>query len=142
VGTKSVTDAVAKHLEFVQAIIHRLAGNSFLLKGWSITLAVGLFALAASRDSAHNFAVVALLPSLSFWGLDAYYLRQERLFCALYRDIVERANGTHTPVEMFAIDTAIYNGRVHCWVRTLFSPTVFWVHAAVVTGVVGAAVLI
>lgn len=136
-----MTDAVAKHLEFVQAIINRLAGNSFLLKGWSITLAAGLFALA-SRDSNPDVAAVALLPSLSFWGLDAYYLRQERLFRALYGNVVERANGTYTPVEVFSIDTAIYNGRVVGWARTLFTPTVFCVHAAVVSAVIGFAVLI
>jgi hypothetical protein len=27
-----------KHLEMIQAVISRLANNSFLLKGWSITL--------------------------------------------------------------------------------------------------------
>ncbi len=37
-----MTEAIAKHLEFVQAVINRLAGNSFLLKGWSITLVSGL----------------------------------------------------------------------------------------------------
>lgn len=136
-----MTDAVAKHLEFVLAIINRLAGNSFLLKGWSITLAAGLFALA-SRDSNPDVAAVALLPSLSFWGLDAYYLRQERLFRALYQDIVARVNGTYMPVEIFSIDTAIYGGRVDGWVRTLFSRTVFWVHAGVVSAVIGFAVLI
>ncbi len=27
-----------KHLEFIQAAINRMAGNSFLLKGWTVTL--------------------------------------------------------------------------------------------------------
>ena len=36
-----------KHLEFVQAAVNRMAGNLFLLKGWSITLIAALFALAA-----------------------------------------------------------------------------------------------
>lgn len=131
-----MTDAVAKHLEFIQAIINRLAGNSFLLKGWSITLAAGLFALA-SRDSQPGVAAIALLPSLTFWGLDAYYLRQERLFRALYRNVVERVNGNYAPVDVFSIDVAMYDGRVDGWVRTLFSRTVFWVHAAVVSAVIG-----
>lgn len=36
-----------KHLEFIQASTNRMSGNLFLLKGWSITLIAGLFALAA-----------------------------------------------------------------------------------------------
>jgi hypothetical protein len=30
-----------KHLEFIQGVIARLANNSFLLKGWSVTLVAG-----------------------------------------------------------------------------------------------------
>jgi hypothetical protein len=36
-----------EHLEFLQAAINRMAGNLFLLKGWTITLIAALFALAA-----------------------------------------------------------------------------------------------
>ena len=34
-----------KHLEFIQTTINRMAGNSFLLKGWTVTLTGGLLAL-------------------------------------------------------------------------------------------------
>ena len=34
-----------KHLDMVQAIIARLSTNSFALRGWSVTLIAGLFAL-------------------------------------------------------------------------------------------------
>ncbi len=37
-----------KHLEFVQAVIARQAANSFLLKGWSVTLATALVALGTN----------------------------------------------------------------------------------------------
>ena len=74
---------LTKHLEFIQAIIARMAGNSFLLKGWTVTIAAALFALAAN-DARAVFAMLAFFPALWFWGLDAYYLRQERLFRKLY----------------------------------------------------------
>ena len=79
-------EGVIKHMEFVQAIVTRMGGNSFLLKGWTVTLTAALFALAA-KDSNSRFVVVAILPAFSFWGLDAYYLRQERLFRCLYDDL-------------------------------------------------------
>ena len=31
-------DRVVKHLEFIQGVVNRLGGNSFLLKGWSMTV--------------------------------------------------------------------------------------------------------
>ena len=34
-----------KHLEFIQNIISRMAGNLFFLRGWTITLIAALLAL-------------------------------------------------------------------------------------------------
>ena len=56
---------VTKHLEFIQGVIARMAGNSFLLKGWTVTIAAALFALAAAKSN-HTLAIVALFPTLSF----------------------------------------------------------------------------
>ena len=62
-----------KHLEFIQIIITRMAVNSFLLKGWTITLIAGAFALS-TKDSDHRYIVIAYFPIVIFWILDAYYL--------------------------------------------------------------------
>ena len=35
-----------KHLELVQGVISRMANNSFMLKGWAVTLVAGIFVLA------------------------------------------------------------------------------------------------
>ena len=49
-----------KHLEFIQTVINRMAGNCFLLKGWAITLVAALFALSA-KDTNHNYFLIAYL---------------------------------------------------------------------------------
>ena len=71
------------HLGMVQAVITRMAGNSFLIKGWSVTLVAALFALAAANTD-ENFVYLAFFPAFMFWALDAYFLRQARLFRKLY----------------------------------------------------------
>lgn len=76
-------DNKQKHLEFIQAAITRMAGNLFLLKGWSITLIAGLFALSA-KDSNIRYMLLAYYPLFVFWGLDGYFLAQERRFRSLY----------------------------------------------------------
>src|SRR5258708_3637589 len=68
-----------KHLEFLQFVITRMASNSFLLKGWSVTLVAALFALAA-KDSDKKYIVVAYFPVSVFWILDAYFLSKEKQF--------------------------------------------------------------
>ena len=75
-----------KHLEFIQSIVLRMAGNSFLIKGWSVTLVAAAFALAAA-ESSQQFILIAFVPVGMFWGLDAYFLGQEREFRALYDEV-------------------------------------------------------
>jgi hypothetical protein len=122
-----------KHLEFLQNAISRMAGNSFLLKGWTITVAAALFALAA-KDSNRSFAMLALFPSLSFWGLDACYLRQERLFRRLY-DEVRTSGEKHEAHDLFSMSTVKYSREVPGWFRTLWVPTVAGLHGVVVVTV-------
>lgn len=75
-----------KHLEMIQGVINRMASNSFLLKGWAVTLVAGIFALS-SKDADKLYFLIAYIPILVFWGLDAYYLFQERLYRKLYDKI-------------------------------------------------------
>lgn len=67
----------------LQGVINRLAGNSFLLKGWSVTLVSAVLVLSTNLADAPLIGV-ALLPVLTFWGLDDYSLAQERLYRGLY----------------------------------------------------------
>ncbi|MDE2926246.1 MAG: hypothetical protein OXT71_07610 [Acidobacteriota bacterium] len=87
-------DAEARiaHLQMIQAVVTRMAGNSFQVKGWTVLLAAALFALAAV-DSNRFFVYVAYLPAVMFWALDAYFLRQERLFRKLYDPVREAGDG-------------------------------------------------
>ena len=71
------------HLGFIQAIITRMGLNSFLLKGWSVTLVAAIFALAA-KQADRRFVLLAFFPIAVFWLLDAFFLHQEKLFRRLY----------------------------------------------------------
>ena len=64
-----------KHLEMVQSVINRMANNSFMLKGWAVTLVAGIFVLAG-KDTDKLYFLVAYIPVIVFWGLDSYYLLQ------------------------------------------------------------------
>lgn len=72
-----------KHLEMIQGIINRMASNSFVLKGWAITLIAGFFALS-NKDSNKMFFLIAYIPLIIFWGLDTHYLKLERKYRNLY----------------------------------------------------------
>ena len=81
-------DNKVNHLEMIQGVISRMASNSFALKGWAVTLVAGIFALS-SKDADKLYFLVAYIPIVVFWGLDAYYLLQERLYRALYNSVLK-----------------------------------------------------
>ena len=72
-----------KHLEFIQSIINRMAHNSFVIKGWIITILSAIF-LLANKDTNSNFVFVAFIPVIFFLFLDTYYLQLERKYRKLY----------------------------------------------------------
>jgi hypothetical protein len=114
-----------KHLEFIQNAITRMNHNSFLIKGWSVTLISALFALAA-KDANPAFAILAYFPCLVFWGLDGFFLHQEKLFRALY-DGARSNEG----VELFSMDTSSFHGKVDTWCEVVFSKTLLPFHGVV-----------
>lgn len=77
-----------KHLDLIQGVINRMASNSFLFKGWSITIIAGVAAFAAKEVSI-ILMVIPLVSTLLFWGVDSYYLTQERLFRGLYEKVIK-----------------------------------------------------
>ena len=82
------SDARVKHLEFIQAAIIRMAGNSFLFKGWAISLASGLAAFAAVEER-RALLGIAIASTVLFWAMDGYYLWLERGFVALHKRVAE-----------------------------------------------------
>lgn len=81
-------DNEVKHLEMIQSVITRMAQNSFLLKGWAMTLITALFALGLDKGS--EIWLVTLLPLFSFWYLDAFFLKTERNYRELYNQTINK----------------------------------------------------
>ncbi len=126
-----------KHLELIQGVINRMAGNSFQLKGWSVVLVSALFALAAN-DARVHFVFVAYFPAIAFWVLDAYFLRQERMFRKLYDAVRQQPD----PKSDFSMDTSEYKGEVDSWLGTCLSDTLLIFHGVVLAVIVAVTVLV
>ena len=75
-----------KHLEFIQNVITRMNSNSFMIKGWCVTLVAALFALGA-KDSNVNFAIIAYIVIPTFWVLDGFFIIREKHFRNLYNQV-------------------------------------------------------
>ena len=118
-----------KHLEFIQGVINRLSKNSFLLKGWSVVLISALFALSAA-DSQPIFALLACIPAFVFWGLDGFFLWQEKLYRNLY-DEVRQQEAINVD---FSMSTKILEKGKDApnWLKSIFSITLLPFHGALI----------
>lgn len=126
-----------EHLKLIQEVINRMSRNSFLLKGWSVIIVSALFALAA--NNANPFIVgLAYFPSIAFWILDGYFLRQERLFRALYDWVRELEEDDIN----FSMNTSIVQDKVSRWAATVFSKTLRIFHGAVFVSITIVLILI
>lgn len=97
-------DERLKHLDFLQATIARQASHSFAVKGWTLTVSAAVYAYTAAH--LHWWlAVVALMPCVAFGWLDAFYLRQERLFRHLYDVCI---GPDHGGIPVFSMDTSTF----------------------------------
>ena len=113
------SDARIKHLEFIQGVISRLATNSFITKGWALTVGAAIYGFAADRLKPW-IAAVGFVPAIGFWWLDAYFLRQERLFRCLYDD----ARRPDTAVALFSMHVRLYFAKpLVRWPKVIFSIT-------------------
>ena len=117
-----------KHLEFIQGVIIRLSTNSFVLKGWSVTLISALFALSAA-DSNQAFIFLAYIPAIVFWGLDGFFLWQEQLYRKLYDDVrISKEEDID-----FSMDTSPYKTPSGPkWFGATFSKTLFAFHVVLI----------
>jgi hypothetical protein len=115
------------HLGFIQGVINRMGNNSFLIKGWAITLVAAVFALSA--DSANkSFAFLALFPLVFFWFLDAFFVRQEKLYRKLYEKV---ANGSELSNE-FLMDAYKYESEVACFCKIFVSDTLKYFYGSII----------
>ena len=64
-----------KEIDLIQACIERMARNSFLVKGWAITLFVGVLAILQKGilENLPLLIVVVIIPFFVFWLLDAFF---------------------------------------------------------------------
>ncbi|MDD9869248.1 MAG: hypothetical protein OXU50_05090 [Gammaproteobacteria bacterium] len=110
---------VVKHLEMIQGVVNRLGHDSFLMKGWSMTiLAAGIIFVARSEIQADEVIIAFLIPVFGFWILDGYFLWQERLFRKVYDEIRKQE------ITDFAMNVMKHKDKPKCsWRSSIFSVT-------------------
>jgi len=114
-----------KEVEIIQDIIKRMAFNSFLIKGWTITLVAVTLLLKGSKYQ----VLISFIPLIVFWFLDAYFLWQERLYRRLYNWVVQ--NRIQTDEFLFDMNAYRFKKKEQSKLRIMFSITLGWFYGSI-----------
>lgn len=100
-GTASA--AVQTHITLLQSVIQRMATNSSACKTWNLTLVAAILVVIADKGKP-EFAWIAVLPTVMFMGLDAYYLALEKAFRTSYELFIDKLHdGTLVANDLFVV---------------------------------------
>jgi hypothetical protein len=110
-------EAMFREFELIQDVIERQANNSFRIKGWTVTLVV--VALIFRTNDFQLFG--AFIPLIGFWGLDAYFLQQEKQYRMLYDWV--RENRPENDDRRFDLDASRFEDCVRGVPGMMRSPT-------------------
>lgn len=80
-----------------------MAANSASCKAWCITLVSAILVIVAGKGKSH-YALIALIPTLLFLVLDAYYLALEKMFRQSYNGFIEKLHkGEVVASDLYAV---------------------------------------
>jgi hypothetical protein len=128
-----------KHMDLIQDVVKRMASNSFQLKTWTIGIVSAILAMAG-KDEQIYLIPLAAVPILLFWGLDAYFLRLERLYRKLYDDVRKREEGIAS-ID-FSLNFMPYATAENSWFKVALSQTLSVFYGLLLAVVVSIVVLI
>lgn len=114
-----------KEIDLIQDCINRMAKNSFMLKGWALTLFAGVTAVTKGSNFSDLATLVCatIVPYVCFWILDAYFLHTEQKYRKLY-DIVLKKRKNNDDEGQFELDPKVINNG--CFIKTMFSSTLLF----------------
>ena len=83
-----------KEIDLIQGCINRMAHNSFLVKGWAITIITAVITIVATKQELPPYSlnvtgIVSFLVVIAFWYLDSFFLYMEKLYREMYQFVIK-----------------------------------------------------
>lgn len=103
VNIDPASPSIQTHLSILQNVIQRMAVNSSSSKAWCITLVSAVLVIVADKGKP-EYAYIAMLPTLVFAALDAYYLALEKAFRNSYNDFIAKLHSKSlTETDLYSV---------------------------------------
>lgn len=110
--TKKITvDEMHKEIDLLQSCIDRMAKNSFMIKGWFVSIYAVILALLPEKVDVMLLCVVLIVVNILFWYLDGVYLRDEKIFRRIYQWVVEARKQNDREL-MYQLELNLYKNKI------------------------------
>ena len=83
-----------KEIDLIQGCITRMAQNSFIVKGWLISILAVSIALLPETINIKLLCIGGAVIVFCFWYLDGFFLKMERLYRWKYEWVIMRRQST------------------------------------------------
>jgi hypothetical protein len=104
-------EEIHKEIDLVQGCINRMASNSFMIKGWTITIYAVVLALLPEKVNTVLICVVMLTVTWAFWYLDSFFLRTEKIYRKIYDWILEERPKNNRDL-LYQLNPVKFKGKI------------------------------
>lgn len=117
-------EALHKEIDLIQNCIKRMAQNSFIVKGWMLSLITLILSFGIVKDfNEEKLCLIVLIPLLSFWFLDAFFLQVEKKYRKLYQWTINNREKTND--FLFDLNPKRFDNQVPSIIKIMFSKTIW-----------------
>lgn len=111
-----------KEIDLIQNCINRMSQNSFLIKGWALTIFAGVTAFTKGENFSNPVILICttIIPFVCFWILDTFFLRTEKKYWKMYEDMLTKRKENNTEGQ-FELNP--HNIKVDCYLKVMTSTT-------------------
>lgn len=133
-------DILEKEIDLIQSCINRMAQNSFIIKGWTVSLIAVVLALLPESVDIKLLCILGVLATFCFWYLDAYFLKMERLYRWKYEWVIKNRLSSDeyffdlnpTNSNMWNLDENNKTRQVPCILKVMFTKTLMPIYLTLI----------
>lgn len=112
------------YISLIEEIIKRMANNTFIIKGWAITVISALLTLGTSLKINFSIYIIIIVIDVAFCFLDCFYLRQERLYRNLYSYVIKCSKDENEQIDYYNLNASLYSNKRTRYVNVICSKSI------------------
>lgn len=125
---KLSVEEIHKEIDLIQACITRMAQNSFMIKGWFVSLYAVILALLPEKVNILLLCSALVAVTLIFWYLDGFFLRTEKVYRKIYDWVLEVRPNNNKEL-LYQLNPSKFNEKIQeteSVLEVMWSKTLRW----------------